>query len=193
MTERLERALRWAAERHSGHTRKGGEIPYVEHPFGVALILDRCGFDEDVVIAGLLHDVVEDTPTTIADVRDQFGADVGAIVALCTERKVDGQGKKRPWLDRKTEYIEVLRRASLPAAFAVALADKLHNLVSIKCDLRDGEDLWSRFNADRDQALWYYRTAIDTFGTDDPKLSHLARECRQALTEVETLNATVHG
>ena len=61
MTSRLEAAFRWAAECHEGQTRKGSRTPYVEHVAAVALVVDRAGFDEDVVIAGLLHDVVEDT------------------------------------------------------------------------------------------------------------------------------------
>ena len=50
---------------HRGQTRKGSDLPYLVHPFAVAMILDRLGFDEDVVIAGLLHDAVEDTEATL--------------------------------------------------------------------------------------------------------------------------------
>ena len=58
------------------------------------------------------------------------------------------------------------------------LADKLHNLLSIACDLRDGRPVWSLFHADRDQVLWYYRTVIEPFGAGDPRLETLAAECR---------------
>ncbi len=92
-----------------------------------------------------------------------------------------------PWLVRKTEYIDALATSGSTPAKAVALADKLHNLVCIACDLRDGVDLWSRFNADHAQALWYYRTAIDSFGVGDPILETLAAECRRVLWEVEAI------
>ena len=73
--------MRWSALCHRGQTRKGSDIPYFEHAAAVALILDRAGFDEDVVIAGLLHDVVEDTDATLEDVGARFGPDVREMVA----------------------------------------------------------------------------------------------------------------
>jgi hypothetical protein len=73
MSEVLEQALRWAAIRHRDQTRKGSSTPYFEHVVGVAMILDRLGFDEEVIVAGLLHDVVEDTETTFDEVRENFG------------------------------------------------------------------------------------------------------------------------
>lgn len=182
----LERALRWAAERHHGQTRRGSGVPYFEHVVGVALILDRVGFDDDVVIAGLLHDVVEDTEATLDDVRGLFGPAVAEIVAHCSEVKLDDQGRKRPWIDRKRDHLAALADAPTPAR-GVILADKLHNLVSIACDLREGRPVWSLFNAGRDQVIWYYRTAIDAFGSGDPKLEALADECRRTLAEVESL------
>ncbi len=189
MSETLERALRWAAACHHGQTRKGSGIPYFEHPAAVAMILHRLEFPEEVVVAGALHDVVEDTDATIAEVAARFGPVVAEIVGLCSEIKLDASGAKRPWLQRKTEYIHTLSTSDSNAAKAVALADKLHNLVCIACDLRDGVDLWSRFNADQSQALWYYHTAIDTFGVGDARLETLADECRRVLGEVVRIAA----
>src|SRR3954463_252718 len=97
----LERALRWAATCHHGQVRRGCEAPYIEHALGVALILDRAGFDQDVVIAGLLHDVVEDTAATLDEVAARFGPAVAETVGHCSEHKVDDAGCKRPWIDRK--------------------------------------------------------------------------------------------
>ena len=96
MSPRLERALRWSATCHAGQTRKGGDTPYFEHAAAVAMILDRAGFDEDVVIAGLLHDVVEDTDATLDDVATRFGPDVSAMVRDCSEVKLDAQGASVP-------------------------------------------------------------------------------------------------
>jgi (p)ppGpp synthase/HD superfamily hydrolase len=186
MSSSLERALRWAAACHEGQVRKGSGVPYVEHVVGVAMILDRLGFGEEVVIAGLLHDVVEDTEATLEQVRERFGAGVADLVAHCSEVKRDEQGRKRPWVDRKRDHLAAM--AGAPAeARAVILADKLHNLVSIACDLRDGVPVWSLFNADRDQVLWYYRTTFATLGAGGPRLEALAGECRRALGEVEAL------
>ncbi len=186
MTLNVERALRWASVCHRGQSRKGSDTPYIEHVFGVALILDRAGFDEDVVIAGLLHDVVEDTEATLDQVEEKFGAGVAQTVEHCTEIKVDAQGHKRPWIDRKRDHLAAM--AGAPAsARAVILADKLHNLLSIELDLRDERLVWSLFNAECAAVLWYYRMMIDQLGLGDPKLEALAGHCREALAVVEGL------
>src|SRR5438270_8031546 len=101
MTPKLERALRWAAVAHRSQERRGSGVPYVQHAMAVAMILDRLGFSEDVVIAGLLHDLVEDTRTTIEQLHDEFGAQVAETVHFCSETKTDAQGRLRPWIDRK--------------------------------------------------------------------------------------------
>ena len=188
MSPNLARALRWAAYCHRGQERKGSGVPYVEHVLGVALILDRAGFAEDVVIAGLLHDVVEDTEATLEQVEAQFGSEVARIVGDCSEEKNDSQGNKRPWIDRKRDHLAAMGRfAGLGQAAPVALADKLHNLMSIELDLRDGRPIWSHFNAEREMVLWYQRTMIDQIGRDDPRLERLASQCRSVLAAVEAL------
>ena len=186
LTLDLERALRWAATCHHGQSRRGCEAPYVEHVMGVALILDRLGFAEEVVIAGLLHDVVEDTAATLGDVEARFGPAVAETVRHCSEIKVDAEGRKRPWIDRKRDHLEAMTRAPV-AARSVILADKLHNLVSIELDLREGRAVWPAFHADRSRVLWYHRAAIDQLGTGDPRLEALASRCREALAAIEAL------
>src|SRR3954452_6256718 len=165
----LERALRWAAQCHQGQRRKGSDTPYIQHPMAVALILDRAGFPEDVVVAGLLHDVVEDTDATEDQVRTRFGPAVAELVRHATEIKLDAEGRKRPWLDRKRDHLEALASAPVEAR-AVALADKLHNLLSIELDLGDGRPVWPAFNAERALVLRNYRTAIERLGSGDPRL-----------------------
>ena len=186
LTPTLDRALRWAATAHQGQLRKGSGVPYFEHVVAVAWILDRLGFDEAVVIAGLLHDLVEDTDATLDDVLSRFGPRVAALVAYCSEVKNDASGQKRPWIDRKRDHLAALAGAPVEAR-AVILADKLHNLLSIASDLHEGRDVWSLFHADRASVLWYYRTAIDNFGTGEPRLERLAADCRRLLGEVEGL------
>jgi guanosine-3',5'-bis(diphosphate) 3'-pyrophosphohydrolase len=189
MSPRLERALQSSARWHTGQTRKGGDIPYFEHAAAVAMILGRAGFDEDVAIAGLLHDVVEDTDATLADVEAGFGAAVAEIVGLCSEIKYDAEGRKRPWIDRKLDHLAALAGASA-SAWAVILADKLHNLTCIELDLADGRPVWDQFNADRAQVLWYYRATIDARSSGDPRVEDLARACREALDRIEASGAT---
>jgi guanosine-3',5'-bis(diphosphate) 3'-pyrophosphohydrolase len=185
MTLRLEDAMRFAAQAHAGQSRKGSDTPYFEHVAAVALILDRAGFAEDVVIAGLLHDVVEDTATSFAAVTERFGEYVCQLVRFCSEVKLDGHGNKRPWIDRKRDHLAALADAPVEAR-GIVLADKLHNLISIELDLRDGRPVWQQFNAERDQVLWYYSTAIDLCGSADPRLEALAVSCRDVLTRLVT-------
>ncbi|WP_422927345.1 HD domain-containing protein [Singulisphaera sp. PoT] len=185
----LERALRWAAARHEGQCRKGSKTPYVQHVVGVALILDRLGFSEEVVIAGLLHDIVEDTETSIAEVEVAFGAEVARTVRACSEVKNDETGHRRPWINRKRDHLAELEKAPASAR-AVALADKLHNLTSMRLDLQEGRPVWSLFNAGRDDVLWYYRSALERYVGGDDRLDRLASECRMIL---ETLGSTPPG
>jgi (p)ppGpp synthase/HD superfamily hydrolase len=182
----LEQALRWAAVCHRGQVRRSGDVPYVAHVVAVAWILDRLGFPEEVLIAGLLHDVVEDTEATRAEVEARFGPRVAALVALCSEIKLDARGRKRPWIDRKRDHLEALATAPVEAR-AVALADKLHNLLSIQLDLIAGRPVWSTFHAGRAQVLWYYRTALERCAAGDPRLDALARHGRDVLAAIEAL------
>ena len=180
-----ERALRWAAFLHQGQVRRGSGIPYIEHPMAVAAILDRLGFGEVAVIAGLLHDAVEDTEATLDEVRARFGAEVAAIVDGCSEVKIDAEGHKRPWGDRKRDHLAALAAAPTLDR-AVFLADKLHNLICIRLDLDEGHAVWPDFHAPRDRVLAYYRAALSVAGMGDPRLDALAAACRQELDAVET-------
>jgi (p)ppGpp synthase/HD superfamily hydrolase len=176
-----------AAVGHRDQIRKGSGVPYIEHPMAVASILDRAGFDEEIVIAGLLHDLVEDTDVGLDRVREGFGDRVAGIVAECSEAKLDAGGRKRPWIDRKRDHLEAVLGA-LDDTRAVVLADKLHNLVSIELDLSEGRAVWDSFNADRDQVLWYYGAMIDACRSSDERLIRLADECRALLGEVAGLD-----
>ncbi len=144
MTLRMEEAMRFAAQAHAGQSRKGSDTPYFEHVAAAGLILDRAGFSEDVVIAGLLHDVVEDTPVSFEEVAELFGATVSDLVRHCSEVKTDELGDKRPWIDRKRDHIAALASAPIEAR-GIILADKLHNLISIELDLRDERPVWRYF------------------------------------------------
>jgi (p)ppGpp synthase/HD superfamily hydrolase len=175
--------MRYSAACHRGQTRKGSDTPYFAHAAAVALILDRAGFDEDVVIAGLLHDVVEDTEATFDDVAARFGPAVCEVVRQCSEVKHDAEGRKRSWIDRKRDHLAALAGAPT-STFAVILADKLHNLISIELDLDEGRPVWSRFNAERSQVLWYYDATIAACDSDDPRIAGLAGACRAVLARI---------
>ncbi len=159
---RLERALEIANIVHAGAVRKGTEIPYIKHPIAVARILESHGYGEDLVIAGLLHDTVEDAKygslelqqrlsaaagrerlaapadpwafrrAFLAFLADEFGPAVFGLVMAVTEKKNDGRPHP-DWLERKKEQLDHLAQASTDEA-ALKAADALHN---ITCTLED--------------------------------------------------------
>ncbi len=154
-SSRLDAALAFAARAHRAQVRKGTDIPYIVHPVQVALILLRHGFDEDLAIAGLLHDTVEDCGTLASDVEAAFGAEVARLVDAVTEQKTEG-GERRAWRVRKEDQLRHLQSGDARVA-ALKAADALHNAASTVADLRvSGREVWDRFNAPAEQSLWYY-------------------------------------
>lgn len=160
LSARVSDALSFAVAAHGDQVRKGTTIPYVAHLLGVAAITLENGGDEDLAIAALLHDVVEDCDVTVDQVRDRFGPRIGAVVADCSD---SFDAEKAPWRERKEAYLASLDRK--PAdSLLVSLSDKTHNARSICDDLAAvGPSLWERFTAGREGSLWYYRSLADTF------------------------------
>ncbi len=156
-SEKYHAALVLAARAHRNQTRKGSDIPYLVHPVQVSVILLRHGFQEDVVLAGLLHDVVEDTETPLHRIEAEFGPAVAGMVAVLTEQKRE-DGVERPWEVRKREALEALRRGGADAV-AVKGADAIHNARSLAAQLRDqGGSAWDHYSRGPDETLCYYRS-----------------------------------
>lgn len=162
--QRLNRAIEVAAIAHKDQFRKGTETPYFSHPYGVGMLLAQTGCPEDVVIAGILHDTVEDTPLTLDYLRKRFGNNVAEIVAGCSEHD-----KELEWKERKQHTIDHLELASKDVKL-VTCADKLHN---VTCMLTDyalyGETLWSRFNEGPYEQEWYFQSLANTLTSSEIK------------------------
>lgn len=213
-SERLDQALVLAAAVHEVQVRKGTSVPYIIHPYHVALILDRHGWPEDVVVAGALHDVLEDAKCEMPEFRKRlrtvcpalsgapedesgfrralgdhigqmFGSAVLEIVSHVTEAKKTDQGKLRPWKTRKLEQLEVLRSASREV-MALKAADVLHNARSIARDLRvSGVSVMARFNAPPDEILWHYRSTAEVVVNTLGGDDPLARELGSVIADFE--------
>lgn len=148
--DRLNRAICFATERHAGQTRKGTNIPYILHPLEVMQILYFMRADTELLIAGVLHDTVEDTDTTPDEIRELFGNDAADLVAESSE------DKSRTWEERKQHTLDMLPSADFRVKQLI-LADKLSNLRSIAYDYRElGAKLWDRFHAPAEKQAWYY-------------------------------------
>ena len=169
-SDRINHALAFAAKHHDRQVRKGTRLPYLTHPANVAIILTRYGRDEDIVIAGILHDVIEDcvrenyTRAMLEQrIGDKFGMTVLDTVLAVTHRTVDDGGTDLSSDERKDDYLERLIGAS-EAARWVCAADKLHNAGTIVADLQrtiDPMTIWGRFNAGRDGTVRWYRRVYE--------------------------------
>jgi (p)ppGpp synthase/HD superfamily hydrolase len=188
LTSRFEAAVIYALHVHGGQTRKGTSIPYVSHLLSVAgLVLEQKGADEDLAIAALLHDAVEDQGGTerLADIRGRFGDRVAAIVKSCGDSETSSRAEKKPWRARKECYLDHLRIQPDEGALLVSAADKLHNARAILADYRThGEQLWSRFNSGRDDQLWYHRSLVEIF---QQRRVPLAEELGRVVGELQRL------
>lgn len=189
LTHRFEDALAFAAQVHAGDLRKGGGVPYIAHLLAVGALILGDGGDEDQAIAGLLHDTLEDHPDRVsrAELQSRFGARVLRLVEGCTDTPPEYTGGPKPhWRERKLRYLEHLRHAQ-PDLFRVALADKVDNARAAVADYRLlGEALWSRFNAGRQDQLWYYRSLVEVIRLANPP-GHLLEQLEQEVTELESL------
>lgn len=155
MEEIIDQAIQFAAVKHAGQLRKSTAVPYISHPFAVGMLLQQAGHEAEVVAAGILHDTLEDTSATADEVRAQFGAIVLGLVEAASE-----PDKSLPWEERKRHTMSLLVQRS-DAELAVIIADKLHNLRSIRLDIeRHGEKVWARFNRGREQQAWYYQGIV---------------------------------
>lgn len=183
LSARFEEALIFTAQLHAAQTRKGTTIPYLAHLLAVASLVITHGGDEDEAIAGLLHDAVEDQggQPTLEEIRARFGERVATIVEGCTDTDVV---PKPPWRARKERYLAHLQSAS-PSVKLVAAADKLDNVRAIVRDYQThGVRVWDRFNAGREDQLWFYRACVTAMHGEP---TSIVRELDAAVAQLEQL------
>jgi (p)ppGpp synthase/HD superfamily hydrolase len=188
-TDRLDNALRkaaWAHEKQDQH-RKGSDIPYIIHPFGVMIIASNTTDNEDILIACLLHDVLEDVGSSIYNenmMLNDFGEHVVAIVKDVTKDE-----NATDWRKRSEAYLHHLEFVASDDAVIVSASDKIHNLLSILVDYQTyGDELWDRFKTkSKTDQLWWYESILGVVKR---------RNVSEALTnqlnnQVETLKARI--
>ena len=184
-SDRVNHAFAFAAKHHDRQVRKGTALPYLTHPANVAVILTRYGRDEDTVIAGILHDVIEDcvrdgyTSESLQHrIADKFGQTVLDTVLAVTHREVDDDGEPLDSEQKKRDYLDRLATAPEGARWVCA-ADKIHNGSSVLADLRrtqDPDTIWGRFKAGKPATIWWYRAVharLREVGFDEPIMSEL--------------------
>ncbi len=196
-SDRINHAFAFAAKHHDRQVRKGTRLPYLTHPANVAVILTRYGQDEQTIVAGILHDVIEDcvrdgfTRDMLEQrIGDKFGPEVLDTVLAVTQRQVDEEGIELSSEERRDDYLARLAAASDSARWVCA-ADKIHNGASIVADLKrtlDPDTVWSRFSAGRLGTVRWYRRVYERLrelGFDAPIMTEL----REVAEELEQLGA----
>ena len=126
-TQNIINAINLASRLHREHLRKDeGQTPYISHLFAVAMYLSSVTHDEDIIIAGLMHDSLEDVADyEYEDLMRDCGERVASIVAGVTENKT------LPYKERKLLYLENLKTGSFESLI-VSVSDKLHNALSLR-------------------------------------------------------------
>jgi (p)ppGpp synthase/HD superfamily hydrolase len=151
-------ALRFADDAHSGQFRKGSRVPYLIHPLNVARILLDHGCSDELAVAALLHDTVEDTEVTVEEIRTIFGDPVARLVEFATE-----PDHLWTWEKRKEHTLRLLGSGETQALL-LSVADKLDNIRSIRQDLElFGEKAWERFKRPRVKQRWFYESLSRIF------------------------------
>lgn len=160
---KIFKAIDFAQKAHTGQYRKGTRIPYIIHPLEVMKTLFPYTNDEAILVAGILHDTLEDTTTTEEDILQNFGADVLALVKSASEPEKD-----KSWEERKRHTMEFLRQTDDKRVLLLTCADKLNNINSIIADYEQlGEDLWARFKRGKEQQKWYYTSLAEIYLSKD--------------------------
>jgi (p)ppGpp synthase/HD superfamily hydrolase len=169
-SDRINHALAFAAKHHDQRVRKGTRPPYLTHPANVAIILTRYGRDDQTVVSGILHDVIEDCvregysrEMLKQRIGDKFGVEILDTLLAVTLRRLDDDGVELSHDDRREDYLGRLELAN-EAARWVCAADKLHNAGTILADVRrtiDPNSVWSRFTGGRDSTIRWYRRVYD--------------------------------
>ena len=170
LTAKFTSAVDYARHIHI-ERRKGTDIPYMAHLLGVASLVmgeaGRAGFQvtEDMVIAALLHDAVEDQGGLLRqkDIEQNFGPNVARMVEGLSDSFSEDASKKLSWMERKQAYIQRLREEPEDVRL-ISAADKLYNARAILEDYREiGPKVWDRFKRGRSDQIWYFDELIAVF------------------------------
>jgi (p)ppGpp synthase/HD superfamily hydrolase len=159
-TPSLEKAIKIATTYHRFQFRKGDPtLPYISHCFSVACIVSNYTQNENIIIAALLHDIIEDTDYTYEQLEKDFGEEVKEIVKGDTER-IEKDHKNNNWLERKTDYLKQLSTKN-EASILIAAADKIHYML---CNIEEFETTgiinFKKYNSTIKEQLWYYNEIL---------------------------------
>ena len=159
----VEEAIIYATIMHQGKVRKFTNNPFILHPLEVAQILSTMTSDIEVITAGILHDIVEDTDGTLSEIEKRFGKRVADMVSSESEPKYPDEDRSISWKRRKQEALRSLQNSDDIGVKMLWLGDKLANLRSLAAIYSEkGDELWQDLNqSDPDMQFWYYKTVAE--------------------------------
>src|ERR1700733_11394681 len=196
--DRFSRAVDYARILHIERP-KGSDIPSMAHLLGVAaLVIGEAGHTtfpvtEEMVIAALLHDAVEDHggAPRLKDIEYSFGANVARLVEGLSDTLAEDSNQKEPWEQRKEAYLNRLRGEPADLQL-ISAADKLYNARTILDDYRKiGPEVWKRFKRGRDLQIWYFNSLIGIFKTSGS--NRIVEELERVIAELTRLTANASG
>lgn len=185
ITDNIKKAGEFAINAHHGQVRKNEAIPYVSHLFDVAGILIDNRFSENLVIAGLLHDVMEDTKKTEEDILALFSEDQGneIIEIILADTETDTNAS---WKQRKQATIDLAQITDNTEGLLLICADKIANLGSLNKALEIfGDKTWEFFNSGKDNQVWYYQTLFTILKDKLPQHPKMMKQYQERLEKIK--------
>lgn len=170
LSAKIIQAFEFAFLAHQKSVRKQGNIPYIVHPLDVISILMKHEASEELIMAGLLHDVIEDEGITLENIREKFGGRVAFLVNEVTEPMelvTSKEGRKATWEKRKAHTINKMKNAEYDVKL-LSCADKLSNIRDTVINYKiQGDKVWDRFNATKEKQQWYFTEMCKSFAFEN--------------------------
>lgn len=167
-SEQVNKAIKIATKLHDGQFRRGSTIPYIAHPFAVALMTQKYIDSEDVFIGGVLHDILEDVPDrvyTAKDLANDFGYDILNIVETVSEPDIHTPTQEA-WRARKYSYLNNIQSSNDIRPLIISACDKMHNMGELAYGYDElGESIWTYFATKREREIWFYDSVLDILKT----------------------------
>jgi (p)ppGpp synthase/HD superfamily hydrolase len=193
LTERFTEAVEYVRQLHTEY-RKGTNIPYMAHLIGVAaLVMGEADgpvpLTEDMVIAALLHDAVEDHGgmPRLHEIKERFGPEVSRMVAALSDTFAEDHDKKGGWEERKNNYLARLREEP-EDVLLISAADKLYNAKAILDDFNEiGPAVFDRFKRGAKEQLWYFDELLKVFHAHPP--NRIVNDLERVVQELKVVTS----
>lgn len=162
-SEPINKAIKIATRLHDGQFRRGSTIPYIAHPFAVALMTQIYIDSEEVFIGGILHDVLEDVPDRVYssnDLANDFGYEILNLVETVSEPDIRTPTQEA-WRARKYAYLNNIENTNDIRPLIISACDKMHNMGELAYGYEElGKSIWTYFAAKREREIWFYEAVL---------------------------------